>query len=109
MFLVPCHDGLRFAVGTNTFTLIDISILDPDIALSYAGTNFFSDGTLIKTQEEELRTRMLKVNGYVENIDPLVLSVHKKKRGLFGFIVAAVVMAAVFSVGAPLNPMMLAI
>lgn len=101
VFLVPCHDGLRFAVGTNTFTLIDISILDPDTALSYAGTNFFSDGTLIKTQEEELRTRMLKVNGYVENIDPLVLSVHKKKRGLFGFIVAAIVGLALASVGAP--------
>ena len=80
VFLIPNTSALRFPTGTNTFTLIDISRLDLETAISYADTNFTSSGMLETSQDQTVSTRVVKIVTVTEKLDPIVISKERIRR-----------------------------
>lgn len=74
VFLIPNTDAIRFQTGTNKFTLIDISQLDLETAISYADADFTAEGLLTTYQDTAVRTRMIKIVTVTDPLDPLVIN-----------------------------------
>lgn len=74
VFLIPNTAALRFPTGTNKFTLIDISVLDLQEAISYAAADFTASGMLTTYQDQTVSTRMVKIVTVTEQLDPIVIS-----------------------------------
>jgi len=74
VFLIPNTANLKFPTGTNKLTLIDISVLDLDKAISYAEADFTSSGMLTTYQDQTISTRMVKVVTETDQLDPIVIS-----------------------------------
>lgn len=76
VFLVPNTSAISFSTGRNDFVLIDISVLNFDTCTSYAEFTISSEGTLNQTKTEQLQTRVLRVVGASELIDPTVIKTY---------------------------------
>jgi len=74
VFLIPNTATLKFSTGSNRLTLIDISVLNLSTAISYAEVDFTSSGQLTTYQDQEIRTRMVKVTTISENLPDIVVS-----------------------------------
>ena len=74
VFLIPNTSTIKFSTGTNRLTLIDISVLDLNTAISYAEVDFASSGQLTTIQDQEIRTRMVKVTTISESLDDVQIS-----------------------------------
>jgi hypothetical protein len=74
VFLIPNTSTLKFPTGTNKLTLIDISTLNLETAISYAEANFSASGMLQTYQDQTISTRMVKIVTTTEKLDPLVVS-----------------------------------
>ena len=74
MFLIPNTAAIKFSTGSNRLTLIDISVLNLNTAISYAEVDFASSGQLTTYQDQEIRTRMVKVTTVTEELDDVVVS-----------------------------------
>ena len=62
-FFIPSTDAIKFRTGKTTFRLLDISVNEPDNAVTKAQTVFHSKGVLETRQLDVLSTRVLEVVG----------------------------------------------
>lgn len=74
VFLIPNTTNLKFPTGTNKLTLIDISVLNLDTAISYAEADFTSSGMLTTYQDQTISTRVVKLVTETEQLDPIQIS-----------------------------------